>query len=125
MATRGGDYRQRLGRQAEDAAAAALVEAGFSIVGRNVRFREGEIDLVCRDRDVWVFVEVKCRHERWGDAPAAAVSPLKQRRLVRLAQHYLKRWRLGEPRCRFDVVGVTVNDRGVTMVRHLVNAFQA
>jgi putative endonuclease len=119
------DHRQALGRRAEDAAAATLLAAGFSIVGRNVRFPEGEIDLVCRDRDVWVFVEVKCRHARWGDAPAAAVSPLKQRRLVRLAQHYLKRWRLGEPRCRFDVVGVTVDDSGVTTVRHLVNAFDA
>ena len=50
------DPRHALGRTAEDAAAAALARAGLSIVARNVRFREGEIDLVCRDADIWVFV---------------------------------------------------------------------
>ncbi len=94
------DPRQALGRAAEDAAAAALRAAGLRIVARNVRLPEGEIDLVCRDGERWVFVEVKCRRARWGDAPAAAVSWAKRRRLVRLAQHYLK-WRR-EPTPRAD-----------------------
>ena len=63
-----------VGRQAEDAAAAYLRRAGLRVVERNVRFREGEIDVVCRDGDRWVFVEVKCRRATWGDAPGAAVS---------------------------------------------------
>ena len=86
------DPRQALGRAAEDAAAAHLARAGFRVVERNVRLGHGEIDLVCRDGDVVVFVEVKCRRATWGDPPAAAVSWHKQRRLTRLAQHYLK-WR--------------------------------
>ncbi len=96
-----------LGRAAEDAAARVLSAAGLSVVARNVRFPEGEIDLVCRQGERWVFVEVKCRHARWGDTPSAAISWRKQRRLVRLAQHYLK-WRgLSAVPCRFDVVAVT------------------
>ena len=110
---------------AEDAAAAFLERAGIRIVERNVRFPEGEIDLVCRERDVWVFVEVKCRQARWGDAPGAAVSWQKQRRLVRLAQHYLKWRRLGDVRCRFDVVAVTVEPDGAHSVRHIPAAFDA
>jgi putative endonuclease len=120
------DSRRPLGQQAEAAAARWLQDAGLAIVARNVRFPEGEIDLVCRERDCWVFVEVKCRQARWGDTPAAAVSWPKRRRLVRLAQHYLKWKGLGDARCRFDVVAVTVADDGnIHGVRHLPAAFDA
>lgn len=119
------DRRRSLGRAAEDAAAAFLARAGLRIVERNVRFPEGELDLVCRERDCWVFVEVKCRQARWGDAPAAAVSWQKQRRLVRLAQHYLKWRRLGDARCRFDVVAVTIEPAGERSVKHIPAAFDA
>ena len=117
--------RQTLGREAEEAAAKYLARAGLRVVERNVRFQLGEIDLVCRDHDVWVFVEVKCRHARWGDAPSAAVSWWKQRRLVQLAQLYMKWRRLGDVRCRFDVVAVTIGDDGNRHVRHLPAAFDA
>jgi putative endonuclease len=117
--------RQALGRAAEDAAARHLARAGLAVVERNVRFAEGEIDLVCRERDVVVFVEVKCRRATWGDAPAAAVAWHKQRRLTRLAQHYLKGRRLEGARCRFDVVSVTLDARGALDVRHLRAAFDA
>jgi putative endonuclease len=117
--------RQTLGRAAEDAAARFLDRAGLAVVERNVRFPEGEIDLVCRDDGAVVFVEVKCRRAGWDATPAAAVSWPKQRRLTRLAQHYLKRHRLDGVRCRFDVVSVTVDARGVLDVRHVRSAFDA
>jgi putative endonuclease len=119
------DPRQRTGAAAEAAAAAFLERAGLRVIERNVRFPHGEIDLVCRDGDVLVFVEVKCRRASWGDDPAAAVSGLKQWRLTRLARHYLKWRRLGEPRCRFDVVAVTADGTDVLTVRHLRSAFDA
>ena len=119
------DPRHTLGRAAEDAAAAWLAHAGLAVIERNVRFAEGEMDLVCRERDVWVFVEVKCRRASWGDAPGAAVSWRKQRRLVRLARHWLKWKRLDGVRCRFDVVEVTVGQDGARTIRHLRAAFDA
>jgi len=119
------DTRRTLGAAAEAEAARALERAGLAVVERNVRFREGEIDLVCRDRDVIVFVEVKCRRAGWDEAPAAAVTWHKQRRLTRLAQHYLKWRRLDGVRCRFDVVSVTVDARGALDVRHVRAAFDA
>jgi putative endonuclease len=123
--SRPADPRQALGRAAEDAAAAHLTGAGLKILERNVRLGHGEIDLVCRDGDVVVFVEVKCRRETWGDPPAAAVSWHKQRRLTRLAQHYLKWRRLEGVRCRFDVVSVTLDVSGHTRIAHVRGAFDA
>ena len=119
------DGRRALGRAAEDAAAAFLKRSGLSVVERNVRFAEGELDLVCRERDAWVFVEVKCRQARWGDAPGAAVSWGKQLRLVRLAQHYLKWMHIAEAHCRFDVVAVTPRGDGRFEIRHIPAAFDA
>ena len=119
------DERRSIGRAAEDAAAAWLAGAGFAVLERNVRFAEGEIDLVCRDGDAIVFVEVKCRRAHWGEGPGDAVSWDKRRRLVGLAQHYLKARRLTSVRCRFDVVAVTVGREGALTIRHLPAAFDA
>ena len=119
------DERRSIGQAAEDAAAAWLARAGFAVLERNVRFSEGEIDLVCRDGDAIVFVEVKCRRAHWGEGPGDAVSWDKRRRLVGLAQHYLKARRLTSARCRFDVVAVTVGRDGALTIRHLPAAFDA
>jgi len=119
------ENRHTLGRAAEDAAARFLRAAGLAITERNVRFAEGEIDLVGRDDGVVVFIEVKCRRAGWDEAPAAAVSWHKQRRLTRLAQHYLKWRRLDGVRCRFDVVSVTLDERGALQVHHVRSAFDA
>ncbi len=119
------DRRHSLGRAAEEAAARFLRSRGLTVAERNVRFSEGEIDLVCRDEGVVVFVEVKCRRAGWDEGPAAAVSWHKQRRLTRLAQHYLKWRRLADVRCRFDVVSVTLDADGALDVRHVRSAFDA
>jgi putative endonuclease len=116
--------RHTLGQAAEAAAAEFLGRAGLHVVERNVRFALGELDMVCRDGDAVVFVEVKCRQARWGDAPAAAISWHKRRRLVQLAQLYLKARGLTEARCRFDVVAVTADEAGRLAVRHLPGAFE-
>jgi putative endonuclease len=118
------DHRRVVGSEAEERAAAVLQAGGLPVVERNVRLAGGEIDLVCRDGDVVVFVEVKARRAGWDDSPAAAVSWKKQRRLARLAEQYLKARGLREARCRFDVVEVTVSDRALN-VRHLRSAFDA
>jgi putative endonuclease len=119
------DPRRSLGQAAEDAAARWLRRAGLTVLERNVRFRDGEIDLVCRDGDVIVFVEVKCRRASWGEGPGDAVAWYKRRRLVRLAQRFLRARRLEHARCRFDVVAVTVHADGARTIRHLPAAFDA
>ena len=113
--------KQRAGDAAEDAAAKHLAAAGCRIVARNARYRDGEVDLVARERDLVVFVEVRMRVSlRFGGA-AVSVNSLKQKRIARAAQH----WLLGEygerwPACRFDVV--TVDGSGT--IEWIRDAFQ-
>jgi putative endonuclease len=113
-----------LGQAGEAAAVRFLRRRGLVILARNLRSRLGEIDLLARDGRTLVFVEVKARRGLTGDPPEAAVDARKRARLVRLALGYLAARRLGERSCRFDVVGVSLDETGrVTAVRHLRHAF--
>lgn len=90
------------GTQAEEAAARHLARRGLTVVARNYRCRGGEVDLVCRDGDTLVFVEVRLRtHAHFGGA-AESITAAKRRRIVLAARHYLagKPW----PACRFDAI---------------------
>lgn len=95
--------RQRTGDAAEDAALAYLQRHGLVLVERNFRCKGGEIDLVMRDGDELVFVEVRARASGSHGGAAASVTPAKQRRLIVAAQTFLQRYAVPPP-CRFDVV---------------------
>lgn len=123
--------RQRIGAAAEEAACKHLQAQGCAIVARNVRFREGELDIVAREGATLLFVEVRMRSDaRYGGA-GASVDSFKRRRLLRAAQHFLlqhygdgstaARRGNGWPACRFDVV--TADGGGVT--EWIRDAFQA
>ena len=94
---------QILGREAEDRAESMLSRAGLRTIVRNYHCRSGEIDLVMRDGEHLVFVEVRFRSSRGFGSAAASVDADKQRRLILAAQHYLLQSRWQGP-CRFDVV---------------------
>jgi putative endonuclease len=98
--------RQQLGKSGEDLAVAELERRGYAILARRYRTRHGEIDVVARDGETTVFVEVKARTTGEFGGPAVAVTPWKQRRLVSMATDYLARHRLTDRPCRFDVVTV-------------------
>ena len=96
---------QVAGGDGEERAAAHLASKGLTIVSRNYRTRMGEVDLVARDGEVLVFVEVRMRKGAgYGGAPAS-VTFHKQRRIQLAAQMYLRPFR-HPPRCRFDVVAL-------------------
>jgi putative endonuclease len=95
------------GRWGENLAAAHYRERGYTVVDRNWRTTTGELDLVLRHEDLYVFSEVKARRtDRFGP-PAAAVGVAKQRRIRRLALEWLGAQRLGRVDVRFDVVAIT------------------
>lgn len=90
------------GARAEEQAARFLAERGLKIFARNYCCRGGEIDLVCRDGAILVFVEVRLRTNRDFGGAAASITPAKQRRITLAANHYLAGKPL--PACRFDAV---------------------
>jgi len=94
----------RLGRDGEKVAAALLRRAGFELLDRNWRQGRLELDMVCRESGVLVFVEVKTRRSDERGGPAAAVTPAKQRVLTRAAQAWLAAHDAWQAPCRFDVV---------------------
>jgi putative endonuclease len=120
-------FRQRtLGERGEAAAARYLRGLGYRIVGRGVRTRLGEIDLVAVDGRTVVFVEVKTRRSDQQGHPSEAVDLAKQRRLTRLATAYLKRRCLLHCAARFDIVAVTwPQGCGRPRIEHFRNAFEA
>jgi putative endonuclease len=108
------------GQRAEQQAEGFLLRQGLALVGRNYRKRFGEIDLIVRDQDVLVFVEVRKRsHRAFGDG-AESIDRHKRQRLLRTAEAYLQeqRWRGA---VRFDVVVLDAQDR----IEWLQDAIQA
>ncbi len=118
--------RQQLGKDGEDLACAELERLGYAILARRYRDPRGEIDIIARDGETLVFVEVKARigHD-FGDA-AEAVTAWKRRRLVRVATAYMMRHDIAERDgpCRFDVVAVHF-DAGGPAIEVFQNAFDA
>src|SRR5687767_12627538 len=116
--------RQRLGRSGEERAVEELERRGYAILARRYRTRFGEIDIVARDGDTTVFVEVKARAgDEFGGA-AAAVTGWKQRKITFMAIDYLSRHRLHDQPCRFDVVTIDVVD-GRPRVEVFPHAFES
>lgn len=117
------DPRHALGRAGEKAAAAYLARNGMRIESGNYRCPLGEIDIIAREGERWVFVEVKTRREPVIISPLRAVNSRKQGRIVRAAQWYLKERGLDSRAtpCRFDVVTLGCGGGGI---EHLRGAFR-
>jgi putative endonuclease len=119
------DSGHEKGRAGEDLAARFLQERGLRVIERNFRCPIGEIDIVCHEGDIVVFVEVKSRSGASFGMPQEAVSWSKQKRLTRLALWYLKEHRLERRRARFDVVAIRWRVSEPPQVEWFANAFEA
>ena len=95
--------RAQSGADAETLAARFLEARGLRVLTRNFRARRGEIDLVARDGDTLVFVEVRLRRSETFGGAVESITPQKRARLVAAAQAYLLGLR-SEPPCRFDAI---------------------
>ncbi len=111
--------RQARGTRGEDAAEHALRKAGYRIVERNFRCKAGELDVVARDGETLVFVEVRSRRDARFGGGIAAIPPAKLRQVARVAAVYLAMRRPQFTTCRFDVVAITGDD-----LVHIRDAFR-
>jgi putative endonuclease len=111
-----------LGAAGEGIAERFYRQRGCSILEKNFIFKHGEIDLIVKDKEELVFVEVKTRHGSIFGAPEESVTPLKQHLLRRTAEGYIWLHHLEHTPCRFDVLAVTT-EGGIASTRCLPNAF--
>jgi putative endonuclease len=117
------DNRRALGIWGENAAAGYLEQLGYQILERNFRTPYGEIDIVCRQAEVIVFVEVKTRSSTTYGLPEESVTRRKQARMVACAQAYLQAHPGLDGDWRLDVVAVQRSSDGrLPMITHFENA---
>lgn len=118
----GQDDRRGLGRRGEELAARQLAAKGYEIVARNWRCKTGELDLVARDGECLVLVEVRTRRGRAMGSPEGSITATKQARLIALSEAYVQEngW---DGDWRIDVVAIEMDGRGrLLRVDHYENA---
>ncbi len=119
-----------LGRQGEDAATSWLLSKDYRIVRRNYRYRRSEIDIIAMDGPTLCFIEVKTRATLDKGHPLEAVTPQKQKEIIRTAAAFLSMEFREEADCRFDVIAIIAkgyeNDRLKEYeIEHITDAFWA
>lgn len=117
------NQKQRMGRLAEDAAAGFLEKQGFTIVERNYTTKVAEIDIIAREADTLVFVEVKARRKLARCGPREAVSWAKQQKIIMGARFFMRAKELTDLRVRFDVVAL-YEENSTFQIELIRNAFQ-
>lgn len=118
-----GRRNKDLGRKGEDAAARYLVQRGYEILERNWTCFAGEADIIARDEEWLVFVEVKTRKNTDKGFPSEAVNERKREKYERIALAYASEYSETEIPVRFDVVSIVVIGKDKAMIRHHMNAF--
>lgn len=115
------------GAEHEEIALRYLQDKGYHLIAQNFRFgKAGEIDLVMRDRQVYVFIEVKARRSREFGTPEDAVTPVKRKQIVRIARGFVHVMKLTDYEARFDVIAIdyVTGTNGRPEIRHHVDAFR-
>jgi len=96
----------------------------YRILARGFRFLHGEIDIIARQGETIVFIEVKTRSGAGFGSPEEAVTASKQKRIRRMAEGFLMKFRIGpNVPCRFDVLSISVGKDDVPEIRHVKDAF--
>ena len=97
---------QKFGKKSESVAAAQLEKNGYKILEHNYRTKLGEIDIIAKEGDTIVFVEVKARRSDGFGNPKSAITPKKQQKISMTALYYLKATKQSNAKARFDVVTI-------------------
>ncbi len=101
------DYeRHILGKEGENEASIYLQKLGYKIIQKNFRCKQGEIDIIAKDKKEYVFIEVKTRQNLSYGAPCEAVDKHKQNHIWKVAKYYIYTHKLENAYIRFDVIEV-------------------
>ena len=112
------------GKMGEDLAVSCLLKQGYKIIERNYRTKLGEIDIIADCKGCVCFVEVRAKNSLSFGAPEETIIKRKQLQIAKTALLYIKKYKLQDKSCRFDVVSVEGVDRPRPEVRLIENAFE-
>ena len=117
-------YKKLLGRVGEKQAVKYLKKRKIKILEKNYVTPIGEIDIIAKEKDTLLFIEVKTRTNTLYGEPIESVTPYKQGHIIRVAEYYMKMHDVDfdETPCRFDVIEVK-NDNGINEINHVEDAF--
>lgn len=113
---------RKIGQQNEGLAADYLRDRGYSIITLNWRCAKGEIDIIARQDQTLVFVEVRSRSSASTAAAFESVNPRKRDKLIQLAYEYLSAHALEDSNWRVDVIGIALRGRSQPVIEHVENA---
>jgi len=104
--------KKELGKKGEEVALRFLKKRGYRIIEKNYVCKLGEMDIIAKEKDTLVFIEVKTRTSTAFGPPQLAVNASKQRQLSKVALNYLKEKHLEDVKARFDVVAILLGQKG-------------
>ena len=116
--------RIKTGKKGEDLAFSYLKKERYKIIERNYRTKCGEIDIIAKDKDVTVFIEVRSGNTEKFGLPEETINKRKQQQIAKSALFYIKRYGLEKENSRFDVVCVKDVDSEFPKIRLIKNAFE-
>ena len=113
-------YKQQIGKWGEEAATGYLIKHGLEIIERNARTPYGEIDIVARQDDIYIFVEVKTRTSNKMGLPEESITHRKRERMLAAADHYAAEHEIDH--WQIDVVSVEGKPASIPKITHFENA---
>ena len=116
--------QQIFGKKSETEAVKHLKKLGYKIIEKNYKTKIGEIDIIAKDKDTLVFIEVKARNSAKFGNPKQAVTSKKQKKISMVALQYLKSIKKSNAKARFDVVAVIKDKNKYYSVEIIKNAFE-
>ncbi|MFZ5966363.1 MAG: YraN family protein [Bacillota bacterium] len=118
------DKRKTIGSKGETIARDYLVKKAYKIIQMNYRNHFGEIDIIAKDKDTYIFVEVKTRKNLSFGRPIEAINYKKQSHLIKTAYAYLAAKNLSSSNFRFDAIEVLLHEDAKPSINHIENIIE-
>lgn len=115
-------YNKIVGNYGEELATNFLEKNKYKIIEKNYSCKLGELDIIAKDKDILVFIEVKSRTNKSYGEPGEAITYYKKKNIIKTAQYYIMKNKLQNEFCRFDVVEILLSDDD-NNIRLIKNAF--
>lgn len=112
-----------IGQIGEDLAGQYLLRNGYTILEQNLKVPFGEIDIIAEKKNCICFIEVKSRKSNKYGLPEEAITPIKKKKIIKVAQFYIKKKQIKNKLFRFDVISIKFDRYLLREIRHITNAF--